>query len=172
MSEIQTKTFGFQTLFSVWNPNSKKSKWDKKFGFQTEKSVWNLNICVWILDTKMWECQTKTACCKPFRSQWVHILMFRFQTLSEIWTCWNPNVLCVSQKSQMSQIRTCWNPNALKSELAFVWIFALSEIRTYGFQAFTVLKRAIYYNFYICETTKLFEELFYCFVPKKQTLEM
>ena len=39
----------------------------------------------------------------------VTLKTFGFQTLSEIRTCWNPNVLCVSQKSQMSEIRTCWN---------------------------------------------------------------
>ena len=39
VSEIQIKTFRFRTLLSVWNMNSKKSKWDKKIGFQTEKSV-------------------------------------------------------------------------------------------------------------------------------------
>ena len=31
------------------------------------------------------------------------------------------------------------NPNVLKSELAFVRILELSEIRTFGFQTFTVM---------------------------------
>ena len=61
----------------------------------------------------------------------VHIWMFGFQTLSEIQTCWNPNVLCVSQKSQLSEIQTCWNPN---------WLL-------FGFQTFTVF--GLFFNIVI-----------------------
>ena len=43
----------------------------------------------------------------------VQVRTFGFQTLSEIRTCWNLNVLWVSQKSQMSEIWTCWNLNWL-----------------------------------------------------------
>ena len=51
MSEIQTQTFGFQTLFSFWNPNFLSHLDFLKCSFQTEKSVWNVNVFVWISDT-------------------------------------------------------------------------------------------------------------------------
>ena len=43
VSEIRSPMFGFQTLFSIWNPKFLSHLNFLEFGFQTEKSVRNLS---------------------------------------------------------------------------------------------------------------------------------
>ena len=130
MSEIQTKTFEYRTLFSVWNPNSKNPNGAKSLDFRQKKSVWDLNICVWILDTFNLHTsdnslpstysvrlnvgvsnQNQKACCKPFRSQWYtfehldfrHCLKSELAEIRKFCVCpKNPKCL----KSKCAEIRT------------------------------------------------------------------
>ena len=59
----------------------------------------------------------KKACCKLLKSQWYTFKCFVF----------------------VPRIPNVQNSNTLKSLLAFIWILALSEIRKFGPQTFTVV---------------------------------
>ena len=56
------------------------------------------------------------------------------------------------------KIINVWNPNVLKSELAFVGILALSEIRMYGFQTFTVKPSHNTWNLFITSLFSFFRK--------------
>ena len=101
--------FGFWTLFSVWNQNFKKSKWDKKNGFQTEKS-----------------CLKSEHLCLDFRHFFIYIPQITYCPLlfSEL----NVGVSIQNQKPVASHLEangthsnvqisdTVWNLNMLKSK--------------------------------------------------------
>ena len=113
VSEIRTFVFGFRTLFYLHTSDNLLP-----FTYSVRLNVGVSN-------------KTKKACCKPFRSQWYALERSNFRH-------WNPNMLKSERFVCVPKIPNVQNLNVLKSELAFVQISALSEIRTFGFQTFIV----------------------------------
>ena len=128
---------------------SKKIQMGQILDFRQNFFFWNPNISVRISDTFFWNASNdllsstysveakcgsvKTKPKKPVASH-----LEANGTCSNIRIS-NPNMLKSDHFECVPKIPNVRNPNVLKSELAFVRISALSEIRTFGFQTFTVL---------------------------------